>query len=146
MSNRQNRGGRAGFTLIEVLVALAILSLTLVPLLQIYSRAAGNAKTADLYVRASAVAESVIALAGVETALAPGASSGRAADVFEWTLTVRPYSPQSGTESGTGTEATMAAGLAVEIYEVEAVVNWTMGITPRSVTLKTLRVSQGAGP
>lgn len=134
--------------MIEVLVALAILSLTLVPLLQIYSRAAGNAKTADLYVRASAVAESVIALAGVESALRPGASSGRATDVFDWTLTVRPFSPQSGTESGTGTgtEANIAAGLAVEIYEVEAVVNWTVGITPRSVTLKTLRVSQGAGP
>ncbi len=135
---RDHHGGRAGFTLIEVLVALAILSMTLVPLLHIYSRAAGNAKTADLYVRASAVAESVIALAGVESALASGESAGRAAGIFEWTLTVRPFALDGGADA--------AAGLAVEIYEVEAVVKWTLGVTPRSVTLKTLRVSQGAGP
>ncbi|MFQ5534660.1 MAG: prepilin-type N-terminal cleavage/methylation domain-containing protein [Sphingomonadales bacterium] len=121
---------QAGFTLIEVLVALAIVAIALAPLLQVYSRGAGNADTANLYLRASAIAESMLASAGSDMPLRPGQTNGTSASVFNWTLTVRP------TDMGLDEELPMA------LYEVEAEVSWVTGATPRSLSLRTLRVGK----
>lgn len=127
-----SRGGR-GFTLIEVLVALTVLALTLVPLLRIYSGGATGADTADHYVRASAVAESLLASAGSEFLLQEGQVSGRSAGKFDWTLTIRPYQPE------------LIQTSPLELFEVEAAVRWTKGARTRRLTLTTLRTAERAG-
>lgn len=121
-----SRGGR-GFTLIEVLVAMTVLALALVPLLRIYSGGATGADTADHYVRASAVAESLLASAGSEYSLREGQVSGQSAGKFDWTLTIRPYQPELHQAS------------PLELFEVEAAVRWTRGARTRTLTLTTLR-------
>ena len=125
------RGGR-GFTLIEVLVALTILALALVPLLRIYSGGAKGADRSDHYLRASAVAESLLASAGSEYSLQEGEITGRSARIFDWTLTIRPYQPELNENS------------PLELFEVEAAVRWTKGARTRGLTLTTLRAAQRA--
>lgn len=131
-AGQANRGGR-GFTLIEVLVAMTILALALVPLLRIYSGGAKGADTSDHYLRASAVAESLLASAGSEYSLQAGEITGRSAGTFDWTLTIRPYQPELNENS------------PLELFEVEAAVRWTKGARTRRLTLTTLRAAERAG-
>ncbi len=126
----EDRRRERGFTLIEVLVAMTVLALALVPLLRIYSGGATGADTADHYLRASAVAESLLASAGSEYSLQEGEITGRSAGKFDWTLTIRPYRPELNQNS------------PLELFEVEAAVRWTRGARTRRLTLTTLRAAE----
>ena len=61
-----------GMTLIEVLVAFVVLSVTMAAILQIFSGGMRNARLADSYSRAVFLAESKLAAAGIERPLVPG--------------------------------------------------------------------------
>ncbi len=86
-------GGRwaGGFSLLEVLVAFVILTLTVTALFRLFSGALNNASAADDYSRAVLVAESVLAEAAAqplrESAQQGTSDEGR----IEWTTRVAPY-------------------------------------------------------
>ena len=72
-SGRQGASGRqAGFSLLEVLVAFAILALSLGVLLQIFSRAMSTTAVSGSYSRAAAMAEARLAEVGVTIATGGG--------------------------------------------------------------------------
>jgi general secretion pathway protein I len=87
------RSGRPrGFTLIEVIIAFALLALALTLLLGSLSGAARQIRTADDSGRATLHAQSLLAQLGVGEILQPGRKQG----VFEqgryrWALDVAPY-------------------------------------------------------
>jgi general secretion pathway protein I len=86
------RGGQAGFSLLEVLVAFVILALTATALFRLFSGALGNASAADDYSRAVLVAESVLAEAAAAKPLREATQQGTADDGrIEWTTRVAPY-------------------------------------------------------
>lgn len=129
---RAGAGREAGFSLLEILVAFAILALCLGVLLRIFGGAGRIAGTADEYSRAIVVAESLLAAAGIETPLAPGETNGEIGETYRWTLRVEPY------------PVDRALGLPEQMgfkpYWVNLTVEWGDADDPRAFDLKTLRL------
>ena len=123
-----NRQG--GFSLLEVLVAFAILSVSLGVLLQVFGTGLRNTALAEDYTLAVLRAESLLAAIGRETPLAAGVSQGRIDGKFSWRSTVEPY-----------TDRTLIGNLPALPYRVVVEVFWQGPRRTRSVTLETLRLA-----
>ena len=81
-----------GFTLIEVIIAFALLALALTLLLGSMSGAAKQIRHADDAGRATLHAQSMLTQLGVGVALQPGRSDGELEDGrYRWSLVVTPY-------------------------------------------------------
>src|SRR6185437_6193782 len=85
------RAGAAGFTLIEVLVALAVVGMAMAAMAGVFSNGLLGHETAAGAEEALAVAEERLALAAAGPAFAPGIAKGTFADRFAWQTTVAPY-------------------------------------------------------
>lgn len=123
---------QAGFSLLEILVAFALLSLSLGVLLRIFGGAGRIAGTADEYSRAIIVAESLLASAGIETPLQPGETNGNVDDNYRWHLSVTPYPMPEALPN--------QQSLGFKPYWVELSVEWGDQDDPRAFDLKTLRL------
>jgi len=119
-----------GFSLLEVLVAFAILSVSLGVLLQIFATGLRNAGIADDYTRATLYAESILAALGRETSLTEGERSGPVNEYFSWRSTVSAY-----TEGMPASEQPR-----FRAYRVSVQVYWPGLLQDRSVVLETLRL------
>ncbi|MFT4247769.1 MAG: prepilin-type N-terminal cleavage/methylation domain-containing protein [Pseudomonas sp.] len=81
-----------GYSLIEVIVAFALLAGALTLLLGTLSGAARQVRDSELYSRAALYAQSLLAAQGVEAPLRPGHQGGGFEDGrFHWTLDVQDY-------------------------------------------------------
>jgi general secretion pathway protein I len=122
---------QSGFSLLEVLVAFAILALTLGVLMQIFAGGSRNALTGSSYSRAVELAESVLALAGTEYPLQPGLQQGDEAgmqwelEIVDWPITDFMLPPRQ-----------------IPTYQVSARVAWSDGIRERKLSLDTLRLGE----
>lgn len=131
MKNRR-ASRQGGFSLLEILVAFAILALALGVLLRIFGGAGRIAGLAGNYARAVVIAESLLAAADTETPLQPGETNGDIDAVFHWIMRVSPY---QGEEN-----VSFAENLPVTPYQVALSVAWEEGDEPRSFELTTLRL------
>lgn len=118
-------------TLIEVLVAFVVLSMTLAVIMQIFSGGLRNAGLADSYSRALFLAESRLATTGVEQALAVGETSGQQADGLRWRVIVNPY------EDGGSADRLM---MSVRLYEVRVQTGWSENGQTRQIELSSFRL------
>ena len=85
--------GRSGFTLIEVLLAVALLGVGIVTVLGSLHSSSRVARDLDGRVRAQAFAEELLAGWRLEPP-GPGVASGRSRDGrFDWRLVVEGYAP-----------------------------------------------------
>ncbi|HRX60848.1 MAG TPA: type II secretion system protein [Candidatus Competibacter sp.] len=125
-----------GFSLLEVLVAFVILSISLGVLLQVFATGLRNAGTADDYTQATLYAESILAAIGRETPLSEGQHSGPINDRFSWRSTVAPYTDDMPDPEKTHVRA----------YRVEVEVFWDGLAQTRSVMLETLRLTPVESP
>ena len=81
-----------GFTLLEVIVAFALLALALTLLLGSLSGASRQVRMADDASRAALHAQSLLSQVGVGTVLRPGRQQGDLENGrFQWTLEVQPF-------------------------------------------------------
>ena len=131
--NKHGRGkaGCAGFSLVEVVVAFAVLALALGVLYQIFSSAARQALVVQHYSRALAVADAKLTETGINDALAGGETD----DGFRWQRSVEAYAP--GDEL-----AAPPAGLRA--YRITVEVRWSHDGGERTVALGTVRLEGGA--
>ncbi len=130
------RGAQTGFSLLEVVVALAILGLALGVLLEIFGSGLNSAELTSRYAQAATIAESHLASAGADVPLQPGDTSGSVNDAFHWALSIKPYDdpqaqPQMDTPLGL---------MRVQLFEVVARVSWSDYGKEREVVLSTLQV------
>jgi general secretion pathway protein I len=89
---RRQHGREQGFTLIEVIVAFALLALALTLLLGTLSGAARQIRAADDASRASLHAQSLFSQLGVVEPLQPGRREGEFEDGrYRWSLEIAPY-------------------------------------------------------
>jgi general secretion pathway protein I len=105
-----------GFSLLEILIAFSILSLSLGILLKIFSAGAATAAIAEDYTSAVQIAESLMAKTGVETLLKPGESTGIENEKYRWLVAVQPFLP-----SITKTDPKK---MSVILYKVKVIVSW----------------------
>ena len=127
------RASRSGFTLVEIIVALAILSLSLNVILPAISDALWRTGEAEAQAEAASLARSLLAQAGSAVTLNDGMAIGHFENGFRWQLHVTPY--------GSADQA-----VPVRPYRVVAEVIWGDPPRERSVALSTLRLgANGAG-
>jgi len=119
--------GQAGFTLIEAVVALAILAIGLPVLMQLISSGFGASAAAERLAAETAIAQSELARIGVERPLEPGETAGEYGGGYRWRLAVR--------------EA--AATPVTVLFEVSLSV-WQEG-KDAGITVSTLRLVPTAG-
>lgn len=123
------RGAESGFTLLEVLVAVAILAVALTALFQAFAAGLGGAKQAEAATRAGLIARSLLDRVGADLALVEGVRRGEAADGYAWVLGISPRRERDGTQVNS----------PLKLYDVEAIVSWGKG---QSVTLFTVRTGR----
>lgn len=133
MSRRQ-----AGFSLLEVLVAFAILAVSLGVLMQIFSRATITTVTTAQYSRAVALAEARLAAVGRAIPLKEGTVSGDPEDGFAWEIGIVPIElDEAPAQSGLSNTTS-----AVTTYRVTVTALWHDGPRGRRLTLSTLRLGE----
>ena len=122
-----------GFSLLEILVAFAILALALGILLRIFSGGVNTAIVADGYTVAIQIAESILVKTGVETPLLEGQSSGIEEDTYYWQVSVSPYQLSEVPQD------TLPPGIS--LMQVAVSVSWSEDrAEPRQVELTTLKL------
>ena len=122
-----------GFSLIEMLVALVVLSLSLGALYQAAAGATRNVRVAAEYTQAVMVAESVLSeysYVSEEEFSAAGAFSRYAYEVFSWPAPA----PDAELEDSAGQSLEQKASLQF----LRVIVRWEGGSQPREIDLMTV--------
>jgi prepilin-type N-terminal cleavage/methylation domain-containing protein len=123
--------GGAGFSLIEVLVALAIVGLVLVATARVFGAGVMVHRAASGTEVALAIAEDKLAAAGADGALRPGSETGVYAGRYRWRVTVSRY---------VDPETADLPAPPYRLYRVAAEVAWREGWRERHAALATLRL------
>jgi len=119
--------GNGGFSLIEVLFALALVALALGTAATLLNNGLLAARTSSDVATALALAEEKLAEAGVSEPLQPGTSNG-AFGRFTWSVVVAPYSDSE------------IASQRVQLYRIETRIGWRNGFQRRQFALATVRI------
>lgn len=129
-----------GFSLLEVMVAFAILAVSLGVLLQIFSRASLATAASAQYSRAVSLAESRLEAVGSAIPLEEGTVTGEPEDGYAWELRIIALDPAAivGGESGSafGFEA------PTQPYRIIVTTLWEDAGKARRLTLSTLRLGE----
>lgn len=126
-------GGSAGFTLLEVLVALLILAVSLGVLLRSFSGELASLGLTTFHTVALAEAKSQIDRIGAEIPLEDGELSGVSEDGLSWVMRLRQ---DEDTQRRSFSDE--SDGARVIPHEVEIIITDGAG---RTLTLKTLRLA-----
>ncbi len=118
-----------GFTLVELLVSLAILSIALAVLFSAISASLDRVRIGRDEALASALVQSLLARAGTDRPLSIGETSGTYSNGYRWDVVIRPY----------GTNADSKAW-RMTAYQVIATVSWRDGGQDRARRLSALKL------
>lgn len=135
MSDRSENG----FTLLEVLVALAIAGLALIALFQAGGAGLVAVDAAVRFEEAVQRAQSHLAAVGHDVALLQGESEGDDGGGYRWRLRIAPVA------SWPVQRAAGAATAVSTLFDVEVAISWPGGRHERRIVLKTRRVGATAG-
>ena len=119
-----------GFTLVEALIAFAILAISMVALLQSFATGLRSLGISEAYSVAMMHARSKLAEFGNPIPLEAGEEAGELDDRFSWRAVVADYDP--------GETTGRVLGEPLKIYSVAVTVTWDGN---REVTLTTLRIA-----
>lgn len=125
-------------------MAFTILAISLGVLMQIFSGSLRNAERSRDQAQAVALAQSLLAAAGIEGRLAAGESSGDIDGKFRWRSRAAPFQDDSLPVPA----AVPTAGSPLELWEVTAEVSWggDAGRSERTLSLSTLRFQAPTTP
>lgn len=130
-------GAQAGYTLIEVLVAFAVLALALTLLLGTLSGATRQVRWSADAGRAALHAQSLLAQTGVGEALQPGRSEGEFDNGrYRWTLEVAPYVDPLRPSSA------VVDPFTARLMQLRLAVAWGDAAPARRIELDSLRLVQ----
>lgn len=126
-----------GFTLIEVVVAFALLALALTLLLGTLTRSAREVRLSADGARAALHAQSLLDQTGVGESLQPGTRDGAFEDGrYRWTLRIEPYVDPQRPPNATFDPS------AARLLQLALVMQWGDGGSRQRLQLRTLRLVQ----
>jgi general secretion pathway protein I len=130
----EGRSRERGFTLVEVLVSLAILALALGLLLDMFATSSKRSRQAEQLAEAGFAAQSLLARVGNDLPLRSGRLSGGNGDSQQWEVRIDALPD------------THRGGWPVTAYRITARISWMDGARERSVALTTLRLGPKGAP
>ena len=121
-----------GFTLIEVVVALAILGVGLIVIIELFSGGLRLGRTSGEYTQAMGYARLKMEDIALSPQLAEGIEEGEFDKIFRWQLEVKKVEilPSEGAVDIT---------LPIELYRIKMNVLWKSGAKERSAVIETLK-------
>ncbi|GAA3550301.1 type IV pilus modification PilV family protein [Zobellella aerophila] len=120
----------SGFTLLEVLVAFAVLTVTMGVLLQLFSLAIRTTQVAQEQQRALLLAESKLVELAAGRILQPGRDQGRFDDKYWWQTRIEVFDLRQMTDQES----------ALVPYQLSVTVGW--GNREQTLSLSTLRLAR----
>ncbi len=122
-----------GFSLLEILIAFTIFSISITLLLNIFSSGLNKIIVSDEYQQAVLIAESKLALTGMEIELEPGTKQGSIDDKYYWHIQINEFETKElpiGTNPGN-----------MIPYQVNVTVSWSAGQTNRVFELSSIKLA-----
>ena len=130
---------RDGFTLMEVLVAMAILGIGLAILLELFSGGLRSARVSEEYTRALWYGKAKMEEMLTAKDLSEGVTEDTFDSHFSWKSEVTKANPS------VGQEGSVNATLPVDLYKVTVMVTWQSGQGQRSLEMESLRAFKPPG-
>ena len=132
------RTGAGGFTLLEVLLAFVIFSISFAVVLQIISGSVRNTMRSKQYTEVALIAQSVMDTVGLDIPLEAGTEASGEAGDYNWQLTIyefeQPEGPQADYDS-----LLLAELSGIELLQVELFVSWGDPSDERSRRFSTVK-------
>ena len=126
-----------GFTLLEILVAFVLLSMTLGVILQIFSGGLQNTAAAGHYAQAAIFADSKLAMLDSESPLVEGETHGAEGN-YNWRMTIEPYQDTDDLNK-------LTTG-RYQLYTINLRIQWQHGAHQPELEFKTYRLGVTDGP
>lgn len=133
-----------GFSLLEILVAFAIMAVALTIVLRIFGSGVNAAVISEEYTLAVQIAESLMARVGVETPLQSGEFSGSEVDKYAWLVKITPVAGPAAKKSRFSSQQEQEQTKpALQLMAVKVVVRWgDEADSQRSLELNSLKLYQ----
>jgi general secretion pathway protein I len=125
----------AGFTLMETLVAMMLLSISLVVILQLFSGGLKSGKMAEDYTRAVFHAREKMEEYLLIDDFEEGTFEGSFGDNYRWQVDIKFVEPEDSDED----EEEI---LMVDFYHVDVSVFWPVGGSEKSFRISTLKITE----
>ena len=136
IGENERRGASQGFSLIEMIVAVAIMGLALSVLYQSVSGATRNTRIASEYVAAAALAESTID--EFARSLEAGDAMEGQSGIYRWTAVASAATAQSGSDSAETPGESLLKLITVSVF-------WNGDKGSREVRLQTIERARRLG-
>lgn len=125
---------QSGFTLLEILAAFVIFSLSFAAVLQILSSSMRNTVRSAEFTQAALWAQTKLDAVGVDPLLEEGTSRGEFDDKYRWELDITPYEAER--EGGIISDES-----ALVLYQVDLTLTWGDDQRTRDAHFRTLRAA-----
>ena len=122
----------AGFTLLEVLVSMAILAICLTVIMQLFSGGLKSGHLSEEYIRAVFLAREKMEEVLVQKEIASGAEEGESEAGYRWVVKIHP---EEETEE-------VVPKLPFGLFDIQVSVMWREGERTKSFTLHTLKIAK----
>jgi len=120
-----------GFTLLEILLAFVVFTLSFAVVMQVVSSSLRNTRLSQNLTQVALYAQSKMDLLGIDGPVEEGSSSGDFDDKFRWEIQVELYQADDG--RGLNQEL-----IPVDLYQVDMTVYWQQARNEQKTTLTTL--------
>ena len=121
----------SGFALIEILVAVSVLSISLVVILQLFSGGLKSRKLSEQYARGVFHAREKMAEILIDPGLSEGETEGQFEDEYQWQAVVTQLVSDENEEK-----------TPVDLLNVELRITWRDGEKEKSFSIDTLKVAE----
>jgi type II secretion system protein I len=117
-----------GFTLLEIIVALALVATAVVVVMQLFSASLRAISASDDYVSASANAEAVMRAILTDEDFPDRAASSGSLDIYRFESTAVKVNEERTKTTNT------------DLYKVTVIIRWRQGSAEKSIALNTLKL------